>query len=53
LGSEIITLNKGLLNLTENQTILLKERGISRMNEDDIYCVSEKGDIYVNITINA
>jgi hypothetical protein len=51
LGSEIITLNKGLLNLTENQTILLKERGISRMNEDDIYCVSEKGDIYVNITI--
>jgi len=53
LGSEIITLNKGLLNLTENQTILLKERGISRMNEDDIYCVSEKGDIYVNITITA
>jgi len=53
LGSEIITLNKGLLNLTENQTILLKERGISRINEDDIYCISEKGDIYVNISINA
>jgi hypothetical protein len=52
IGSRIFIIEKDSLKFAEKQQIVLREQGISRMNEDDIYCISEKGDIYINITIN-
>jgi hypothetical protein len=38
--------------MIENQDIILKGEGISRMNENDLYCIKEKGDIHIHITIH-
>jgi hypothetical protein len=37
--------------MVEDQQIILKGEGISKINEEDIYCILEKSDIYVNIRI--
>jgi curved DNA-binding protein CbpA len=51
-GGRNFIIEKDSLKFVEKQQIVLKEKGISRINEDDIYCILEKGDIYFNITIN-
>jgi hypothetical protein len=53
LGSEIFSIDRNSLSLTGIQTIILKEQGISRINDQNIYCILEKSDIYVSITISA
>lgn len=51
LGDKSFYINKESLKMIENQEIILKGQGISRMNENDIYSISEKGDIHIYITI--
>jgi hypothetical protein len=51
-GGRNFIIEKDSLKFTEKQQIVFKEQGISRINEDDIYCILEKGDVYFNITIS-
>lgn len=51
LGSERFYIDRNSLYFKENQKITLKEKGISRINESDIYSIEEKGDIHVYIKI--
>ena len=39
------------LKITKSQTILLREQGISKINQNDIYDITKKSDIYLHITI--
>jgi len=52
LGEKSFSINKDSLKLIKNQRIILKGEGISRMNENDLYCIREKGDIFIDITIH-
>jgi len=51
LGSERFYIDRNSLHFKENQKITLKGKGISRINESDIYSIEEKGDIHVYIKI--
>jgi len=51
IGGKRILIEKESLKMVEDQQIILKGEGISKINEEDIYCILEKGDIYVNIQI--
>jgi len=39
------------LKITKSQTIILREQGISKINQTDIYDITKKSDIYLNIVI--
>jgi len=52
IGGRNFIIEKDSLKFLEKQQIVFKEQGISRMDEDDIYSILEKGDIYFNITIS-
>jgi curved DNA-binding protein CbpA len=52
IGGRNFIIEKDSLKFVEKQQIVFKEQGISRMDEDDIYSILEKGDIYFNITIS-
>jgi len=41
------------LKITKSQTILLREQGISKINQNDIYDITKKSDIYLNIRLLA
>ena len=43
--------NKNQLKLQPNQTIKISNQGISKINTNDIFNVSKKSNIYVNITL--
>jgi len=51
LGGERFYIDRNSLRFTEKQKVIIKGRGISRINESDIYSIEEKGDIHVYITI--
>jgi len=51
LGSRQFQINPQLLKLTRTQTVILANQGISKINTKDIYNVSKRGDVYLNITI--
>jgi curved DNA-binding protein CbpA len=51
LGKTIFSISRENIKMVDLQTIVLKKRGISRINQDEIYSVLEKGDIYVYLTI--
>uniref|UniRef100_A0A6C0DBU9 J domain-containing protein n=1 Tax=viral metagenome TaxID=1070528 RepID=A0A6C0DBU9_9ZZZZ len=39
------------LKITKSQTIILREQGISKINQNDIYDITRKSDIYLHIVI--
>jgi hypothetical protein len=49
LGERIFDIPIHHILLRKNQTYYFKNKGISRINEDDIYDINEKGDVIVNI----
>jgi len=51
LGQTIFSISRENIKMADLQTIVLKKKGISRINQDEIYSVLEKGDIYVYLTI--
>jgi hypothetical protein len=51
IGSRQFQINPQLLKLTRTQTVILANQGISKINTKDIYNVSKRGDVYLNITI--
>jgi hypothetical protein len=51
IGGKRILIEKESLKMVQDQQIILKGEGISKINEEDIYCILEKSDIYVNIRI--
>jgi curved DNA-binding protein CbpA len=51
LGKTIFSISRENIKMVHLQTIVLKKKGISRINQDEIYSVLEKGDIYVYLTI--
>jgi curved DNA-binding protein CbpA len=51
LGKTIFSISRENIKMVDLQTIVLKKKGISRINQDEIYSVLEKGDIYVYLTI--
>lgn len=51
IGSRKFSIIRREMRLTESQIVLLANCGISRINTDDIYNVSKKGDIYVHINM--
>jgi hypothetical protein len=52
LGNIVLTISRDEITMSDFQTIILREKGISRINQDDIYNILEKGDIYVHIKIS-
>lgn len=52
LGDKNFCISKESLKMVEKQEIILRREGISRMDENNIYSVREKGDIHVHITIH-
>jgi curved DNA-binding protein CbpA len=51
LGQTIFSISRENIKMADLQTIVLKKKGISRINQDEIYSVLEKGDIYIYLTI--
>jgi len=51
LGREKFLIERKSLKMVEKQTIILKGKGISQINEMNIYSIEQKSDIYVYITI--
>ena len=51
IGSRQFQINPQLLKLSRTQTVVLANQGISKINTKDIYNVSKRGDVHLNITI--
>lgn len=51
LGSRKFSIVRRNLKFTESQVVLLANSGISRVNTDDIYNITKKGDIYVYVEL--
>jgi curved DNA-binding protein CbpA len=51
LGQTIFSISRETIKMADFQIIVLKKKGISRINQDEIYSVLEKGDIYIYLTI--
>jgi len=51
LGKRIITFYPSLLKVKKNQTIILREQGISRINTTDIYDITKRSDVYLHLNI--
>jgi curved DNA-binding protein CbpA len=51
IGRHIFSVPPSTFKLIEKQIILFPKQGISKMNSQDIYDVSKKTDIYLNITL--
>jgi hypothetical protein len=46
-----IYFNPSQLKIKRSQTLILREQGISKINQNDIYDITKKSDIYLNICI--
>ena len=53
LGNRTFLIERQKLFLIEFQQIIMKKEGISKINEENIYDISEKSDIIVHIYIDA
>jgi len=51
LGNILFSIPRENIKMTDFQKIVLREKGISRISQDEIYSILEKGDIYVYIRI--
>jgi hypothetical protein len=51
LGSQIFTIEMEKLKMAKHQSIILEKRGISKINTANIYDISKRADIIINITI--
>lgn len=51
LGKQKIKMPRRQIKMTEQQTIVMAGMGISKINVNDIYDISKKADVYVNLTI--
>lgn len=51
LGNIVFSIPREMLKMADFQKITLREKGISRINQEDIYNVAEKGDIHVYVKI--
>jgi DnaJ-class molecular chaperone len=52
LGKQKIKMPRRQIKMTEQQTIVMAGMGISKINVNDIYDISKKADVYVNLTID-
>jgi hypothetical protein len=50
--NHIVPIKVSLLKLSPYQTVILANMGISRINVKDVYDVTKKSDIYINITLD-
>ena len=51
IGKKVFDINVNKLYMKKNQYYRIKNAGLSKINENDIYDVSNKSDIIVNITL--
>ena len=51
IGDSEFTFNVSNIRLVENNTIVLKNSGLSRINTNEIYDVSNRGDIILNVRL--
>jgi DnaJ-class molecular chaperone len=51
IGSKIFAIEIENLKMTKQQCIVLEKKGISKINTSDIYDISKRADILINITI--
>jgi hypothetical protein len=51
LGSKTYHIPRSTLKMEEKQSIILPQRGISRIHSSNIYDVSKKGNVVVHIEI--
>jgi hypothetical protein len=51
LGSQIFTIEMEKLKMAKHQSIILEKKGISKINTANIYDISKRADIIINITI--
>lgn len=52
LGKKKLTIHKNHLKLTKNQKIIISNEGISKINTSEIYDISIKSDIVLNIELD-
>jgi hypothetical protein len=51
LGNTEFQIHREYIKMMDFQTIILKEKGISRINQDDIYNILERGDVHLHVKI--
>jgi hypothetical protein len=51
VGSRMLLINIELLKIISSQQFIFAKQGISKINTDDVFNVSKKGDIIVNIEL--
>lgn len=51
IGKRPLVVYPKLLKMKKNQTVILKEQGISKINTTNIYDVSKRSDVYLHFTI--
>ena len=47
IGKHVVYIQTNMLLLKKNQLMMFKYQGISKIDENDIYCVKKKSDIIV------
>jgi DnaJ domain len=52
MGRHIFSVPPSTFKLIKHQTILCQKQGISRMNVTDIFDITRKSDIYLNVTLD-
>ena len=53
IGDKTFTIQGHKLVIQENQTIILKKKGILRENNDNIFSTNKRGDIYIDIKLES
>ena len=51
LGGKTFSIHSEKLYIKKNQTMILREQGILKMNQDHIFSTEERADIYINICL--
>jgi len=52
VGGKSFPINVGLLKLCEQQTVLFAQQGVSKINTTNVYDVTIRGDVFIDVKLN-
>jgi hypothetical protein len=52
VGNRMFSITPSLLRLSDHQKLVFTRQGISKINTDDVYDISRKGDVVINIALS-
>jgi len=52
VGNRMFSITPSLLKLSSSQKVVFSKQGISKINTEDVYDISRKGDVVINIALS-